>query len=145
MTDIHAAVLRANIGQLAHVNARRSENAARLSEGLGNIEGLVVPRIQANRSHVWHQYTVRVQEAFGMNRDELKAALDQRGIGSGIYYPKTMTDHPTFENHPHVIIEPTPVARRVVQEVLSLPVHPGLDEADIDRIIETINDIYKGK
>ena len=145
MTDIHAAVLRANIGQLAHVNARRSENAARLSEGLGDIEGLVVPRIQANRSHVWHQYTVRVQEAFGMNRDELKAALDQRGIGSGIYYPKTMTDHPTFENHPHVIIEPTPVAQRVAQEVLSLPVHPGLDEADIDRIIETINDIYKGK
>lgn len=145
MTDIHAAVLRANIGQLAYVNARRSENAAQLTAGLQDIEGLVVPRIQESRSHVWHQYTVRIQEAFGMDRDELRTALDERGIGSGIYYPKTMTDHPTFVDHPHVIIEPTPVANRVSQEVLSLPVHPGLDKHDIDRIIETINNIHKGK
>jgi dTDP-4-amino-4,6-dideoxygalactose transaminase len=145
MTDIHAAVLRANIGQLAYVNARRSENAARLTAGLETIEGLVLPRIMENRSHVWHQYTVRVQESFGMNRDDLRTALDQQGIGSGIYYPKTMTDHPTFVDHPHIVVEPTPVADKVAQEVLSLPVHPGLDGNDIDRIIEAISDIYERK
>ncbi len=145
MTDIHAAVLRANIGQLAYVTARRNENATRLSEGLEDVSGLVIPRIQERRNHVWHQYTVRVQaDEFGMDRDELRDVLNEQGIGSGVYYPKTMTDHPVFTDHPRIRVEPTPIARKIAKEVLSLPVHPGVDQQGIYRIVDTIKDIKRG-
>lgn len=144
MTDIHAAVLRANIGQLAFANAQRARNATQLTEELRGIRGLIVPSIQERRSHVWHQFTVRIQPTeFGMDRDTLRSKLDESGIGSGVYYPKTMTDHPTFKDHPRIIAEDTPVANRVAQEVLSLPVHPGVDSHDIERISDTIQAIQK--
>ena len=145
MTDIHAAILRANIGQLAYVTARRNENATLLSEGLEDVSGLVIPRIQERRNHVWHQFTVRIQaDEFGMDRDELRDALNERGIGSGVYYPKTMTDHPVFTDHPRIRLESTPVARKIAKEVLSLPVHPGVDQQSVYRIIDTIKDIKRG-
>lgn len=144
MTDIHAAVLRANIGTLAFVTQRRNENAALLTEGLEDTEGLVLPRIQERRNHVWHQYTVRVQAGeFGMNRDDLRDALNVRGIGSGVYYPKTMTDHPVFTDHPRIRLEATPIANKIAKEVLSLPVHPGVNQDDVYRIVETIKDIKR--
>lgn len=144
MTDIHAAVLRANIGYLAMANARRGENAAQLEEQLRGLDGLITPKVQDGRNHVWHQYTVRIQpEDFGINRDELRERLDAQGIGSGVYYPKTMTDHPTFKDHPRIIMEDTPVADRIAQEVLSLPVHPGVSSLDIERIGNTIKEIQK--
>lgn len=145
MTDIHAAILRANIGQLAYVTARRNENAALLNEGLEEVKGLTLPRIQERRNHVWHQFTIRVQaDEFGMNRDELRDALNEKGIGSGVYYPKTMTDHPVFIDHPRIRLEPTPVAQKIAKEVLSLPVHPGVDQQDVYRIVDTIKDIKRG-
>lgn len=144
MTDIHAAILRANIDQLSHVTIRRNENAALLTEGLESINGLIVPRIQERRNHVWHQFTIRIQATeFGMNRDALKKALDEKGIGSGVYYPKTMTDHPVFKDHPRIKIEPTPIAQKIAEEVLSLPVHPGVNHEDIHRIVDAIKDIQK--
>ena len=144
MTDVHAAILRANIDQLTHVTTRRNENATLLSEGLEGINGLIVPRIQGGRNHVWHQFTIRIQAAeFGMNRDTLKDALNERGIGSGVYYPKTMTDHPVFKDHPRIKVEPTPIAQKIAGEVLSLPVHPGINQEDIHRIVDAIKDIQK--
>lgn len=144
MTDIHAAVLRANIGYLATSNARRSENANQLTEELSGVPGLVTPTVQSGRTHVWHQYTIRVQpDNFGMNRDELRSKLDAQGIGSAVYYPKTMVDHPVFRDHPRIVMEHTPVARRVAREVLSLPVHPGVSLDDIERIGRTIKQIQE--
>jgi len=145
MTDIHAAILRANLGSLAVVTARRQQNATNLTERLERIEGISVPRVLPGREHVWHQYTVLIEDDFGMTRDELAAKLNQNGIGNGIYYPKTMIDHETFNDHPRIIHEPTPVAEEVAGRVLSLPVHPGVTEANIDRIAETIENIRTGK
>lgn len=147
MTDIHAAILRANLGKLAYVTARRAENAVLLSEGLSSVDGIITPVTDDRREHVWHQYTVRVeQESFGMDRDQLREALDARGIGSGVYYPKIMTDHPVFQDHPRIHHEPTPVARKIASQVLSLPVHPGVNDTDAARIIEAIHEIgRKGK
>lgn len=141
MSDVHAAILRANLGSLALVTARRRQNAASMTERLGGIDGLTLPREMPDRTHVWHQYTVMVEDDFGMGRDELAARLNEGGIGTGIYYPKTMVDHPTFRDHPKIKLAPTPVAEEVAGRVLSLPIHPGVSEQDIDRIGETIEKI----
>lgn len=144
MSDIHAAILRANIDNLAHATTRRRENAALLSKELADIEGLITPTTTTGMSHVWHQYTIRIDSAtFGMDRDKLKLLLAEAGIGTGIYYPKIMTDYTTFTDHPMIITEPTPIAKRVARQVLSLPVHPGVTTEDIYYIVEAIKAIQK--
>jgi dTDP-4-amino-4,6-dideoxygalactose transaminase len=85
-----------------------------------------------------------VEPQFGLDRDELHDKLDKAGIGSGIYYPKSMVDHDTFRDHPKIKVESIGVTEEVAKKVLSLPVHPGLSEGDITRIVETISAIQEG-
>ncbi|MEO5949062.1 MAG: DegT/DnrJ/EryC1/StrS family aminotransferase [Candidatus Saccharimonas sp.] len=144
LTELQGAVIEVGLRGLVVANQRRRENAALLSAGLSDIRGITTPETLPGRTHVWHQYTVLVdQDEFGIDRGALQRALNEHGIGSGVYYPKTMTDHPSYENHPRIIKDPTPVADRIAQQVLSLPVHPGVSAEDIERIVETIKLIQK--
>lgn len=145
MSDIHAAILSANLGSLAIVTARRQENATLLSQALEDVEGIRVPALLDGRGHVWHQYTILVEDDFGVSRDQLAQKLNENGIGSGVYYPTTMTDHETFRNHPRIVKHDTPVADSVAKKVLSLPVHPGVGLREIDRIADTVVGIKNGR
>jgi len=145
MTDLQAAV---GIPQLAgydEVVARRQDHARRLSAGLRELPGIVVPRELEGRRHVWHQYTIRVTEDAGVAREEFVAKLAERGVGAGIYYPKLVHDYEPYRNRPDVIVEDTPVAERIVREVVSLPVHTHLSERDLDQIIDAVASIVGGR
>ena len=76
-----------------------------------------------------------------MSRDEFVAKLGERGIGAGVYYPRLVFDYPTYRDRDDVITGEFPVAERVVQEVVSLPVHPSLGRGDLDRIIAEVASI----
>lgn len=135
LSDLHAAV---GLSQLHHIekfHERRKHNAEKLSRGLEGVEGLVVPQTLDGRSHVWHQYTVRVTESASCTRDELLSKLASRGIQSGIHYPRLVFDYECYRDHPRVMAVEVPVASRVATEVLSLPVHPRLTNVDLDYII----------
>lgn len=135
LTDLQAALAVPQMARLARTNAARSANAARLSAGLHDIPGLVTPVVPAGREHVWHQYTVRVTPEAGLTRDELVKELERAGVGSGLYYPRLMHDYDCYRGHPGIVADPTPRAQQVASEVLSLPVHQHLRQADLDRII----------
>ncbi len=141
MTDLQAAVGIPQMARLETINAARRSNAARLVEGLDGIEGFIVPSTPTGHDHVWHQFTVRVTAAARRSRDELVEALTERGIGCGIYYPKLVHDYDCYRAHPRVRIDETPVAAEVVDQVLSLPVHPGLSSTDVDQVIETVRSL----
>ena len=87
---------------------------------------------------MYHQYTVRVTDDATLDRDGLAAALAARGVGSGVYYPRVVFDYDCFLDDPRVKVEAVPHARRAAREVLSLPVHPGLTRADVDRVVEAV-------
>jgi perosamine synthetase len=140
LTDIQAALTLPQLERLTELNARRLRNATRLSAGLSDVPGLVTPVVKPERTHVFHQYTVRVTGEAALDRDQLAAELHVRGIGSGIYYPSVVYDAECYRKHPRVVVEPTPVAERVAREVLSLPVHPGLQEGDLDRIVSSVRE-----
>jgi perosamine synthetase len=138
MTDLQAAL---GIPQLARYDAiveARQSHAAYLSAGLAGIAGIVAPRQLPGRRHVWHQYTIRVTPEARATRDEVVAKLGELGIGCGIYYPKLVFDYDTYRNRPDVRIGSYPVAEQVVQQVISLPVHPKLTASDLDRIIDGV-------
>lgn len=138
LTDLQAALGLPQLSRYAQTVAKRQSNADRLIEGLSDVPGVVVPRQLEGRGHVWHQFTVRVTAEARIGRDAFVDALAERGVGSGIYYPKLVTDYDAYRSHPRVIPADMPVATQVVKEVLSLPVHTALSDADLTDIISAV-------
>ncbi|RLK60059.1 DegT/DnrJ/EryC1/StrS family aminotransferase [Actinokineospora cianjurensis] len=141
MTDLHAAVGIPQLEKLATLTDARRRNATALSEGLAGIPGLETPAVLPGREHVWHQYTVLVTEDAAVDRDEFAAKLTERGIGNGTYYPKLVFDYDCYRDHPRVIASDAPVAAKVAEQALSLPVHPKLTAGDIDTIVTTVREV----
>jgi dTDP-4-amino-4,6-dideoxygalactose transaminase len=123
---------------LAENNEMRRRNATALCERLADVPGIALPTVQPGRTHVFHQFTIRVTDEFRVPRDQLVDELASRGVGTGVYYPRVVFDHECYRAHPRVVTEPVPEAERAANEVLSLPVHPHLSPHDIDRIAEAV-------
>lgn len=141
LTDLQAAICVPQLSTYDQLVETRQNNANRLSKGLASVPGITPPHALVGRHHVWHQYTIMVDDDARLSRDELIAGLAAAGIGSGIYYPKLVFDYDCYRGHPQVHIGEFPVAERVVRDCLSLPVHPLLSESDLDRIISTISSL----
>jgi len=132
MTNIHAAIGRVQLRKLEGWTRRRQENAAWFD---ANLRGVVVPTVADGAEHVYHQYTIRVAE----DRDGFVRALkEEYEIGSGVYYPIPNHRLPSF-NRPTVL----PVTEQAAAQVVSLPVHPSLDQEDRERIVTAVNALAK--
>lgn len=130
MTDVHASIGLGQLPKLAASNERRRAIAARYD---ADLEGVITPVVPANIRHVYHQYTLRVgrQQAFA-------ARLAGRGVGSNIYYPVPVHRQDPFRAA-GLGNEQLPVTERLVDEILSIPIHPALSDEDVDTIIEAVN------
>lgn len=135
MTDIAAAIGLVQLGKLGKFTEARQKNAAMLSTGLKGIPGLVPAITKAGCTHVFHQYTVRAKK-----RDQLADFLKAKDIGSGIHYPTPIHKQPYYKELGYR--DSLPVSEKAVEEVLSLPVHPALSEADIKKIVEATKEFY---
>lgn len=138
MSDLHAALGIPQLARLDDITDARTRNAERLAKGLAGLPGLVVPAAVAGRTHAWHQYTVLVTAGARVGRDELAARLAELGVGTGIYYPRLAFDHDCYRGHPRVVVSDVPVAAALTGQVLSLPVHPALTDADLDVIVDAV-------
>ncbi len=141
MTEIQAALGVSQMSRLPDITEARRSNARTLTEGLRGIDRLVVPREPEGRGHVFHQYTVRVREGARRSREDMHRELNDRGIESGVYYPRPVFDYACFRRDPRVGAPYMPEAGRASSEVLSLPVHPALAPSDLDRIAGTIRQL----
>ena len=138
LTDLQAALGIPQMERLSEINGRRRENAARLLDGLHGVDALQLPVIPRGREHVFHQFTVRVTPNAPLSRDQLIKGLTERGVESGVYYPRLVFDHGPYEGHPQVAPDKVPRAREAVDQVLSLPVHQHLSLQNLDTVIEAI-------
>ncbi len=132
MTDIHAAIGRVQLTKLADWTAKRQANAAFFD---ANLEGVVTPPVADGAVHVYHQYTIRVVDH---DRDAFAAALAERGVGSGVYYPTPIHRLPSFGQELDL-----PVTEVAAQQVLSLPVYPSLTQAELETIVDAVNTVAK--
>ena len=141
MTDISAAIGLEQLKKISTFNLKRRENAELLSKGLLNIKGIITPKIKSS-DYVsnFHQYTIRVSKEFKFSRDQLKEYLKQKDIPSAIFYPYPLHLTPHFKNYGYKIGD-FPIAEKISQEVLSLPVNPLISEKDIKYVIDTIKRI----
>jgi len=139
LTDIQAAIVVPQLRRLKTIVEARQANARALSAGLAGVPGLLLPVLPEGRTHVWHQYTVRVTPEAAADRDVLSARLTEAGIGNGIFYPRLMHDYDCYRGHPLVTVDETPYAKQVAAEVISLPVHPSLSQGDLERVVEAVD------
>jgi dTDP-4-amino-4,6-dideoxygalactose transaminase len=132
LPEISAALALAQLDRLEIRNEKRRRNAAYLSS---HLQGVIVPEAPAEpTSHVWNQYTVRVPQG----RDALREHLRASGIEAMVYYPQTLPGQTLYRGLGYDDAA-FPVARRVAADVLSLPVHPGLSDDDLERIVAAVN------
>ena len=132
MTEVAAAIAIPQMERLDEINAARCRNAEQLTGLLASEERLALPRTPPSHRHAWHQYTVLL--AAGVDRDAVVARMDDAGIECGVYYPRLVWDHEVYRRNTSVVTAPAPVAEAAARRCLSLPVHPGVEPNDIDRI-----------
>ena len=144
LTDLAAALVLPQLSRYEETVSKRRSNAQRLTEGLTGVPGLVTPAVAPGRTHVWHQYTVRLGDTAAVGRDEVVARLTELGVGCGVYYPRLVHDYNCYREHPRVVVDPTPVAHAVSSSCLSLPVHQFLSSGDVDRIVDAVRQVLGG-
>ncbi|MFA5866585.1 MAG: DegT/DnrJ/EryC1/StrS family aminotransferase [Actinomycetota bacterium] len=142
MTDMGAAIGLVQLEKLVGYNDRRFQNAMFLNEQLADVKGLVTPSILPDRTHVFHQYTVRITPEFALKRDDFVKALGDRGIGNGIYYPIPIHRQQVYLDLGYKVN--LPVTDMMAEEVVSLPVHPNVGPADLERIAAAVKEIANG-
>ena len=144
LTDLQAAIALPQVRRLKEITAARSANAQRLTAELAGTTGLLLPAVPDDRTHVWHQYTVRVLEEAPVRRAEFCDRLADAGVGHGVYYPRLMHHYPCYAASPQVMTDDTPAALTMTAQVVSLPVHPGLSRADLARIVSSVRHAMRG-
>lgn len=135
MTELQAAIGIPQVGRLEQLNAQRRRNAAMLDERLAGVEAVRTPTVPAGRVHVYHQYTVELAE--GLDRDAVVDSMAEAGVRAGVYYPRLAHDHACYDL-PSVVADDLDRARSAARSVLSLPVHPGLGEQEIDAVASSL-------
>jgi perosamine synthetase len=129
LNDIPAAIGLVQLRKLDESNTRRRERAARYTAGLADLEWLKTPVERANVRSAWHNYVVKVERG----RDDLMRYLQEKGIATGMHY---------IPNHLYDIYAPfrceLPVAERVWQKMVTLPLFPDLSFDQVDYIVDAV-------
>jgi len=135
LDTLQAAVLAAKLPYLDRWNARRRSIAARYGELLGDAARsgrLTLPAEAPDRRHVYHQYVVRVSD-----RNRVRKALSERGIGSAVFYPIPLHLQDCFTDLGGCEGD-FPVAEKAATEALALPMFAELTDAEVSRVAEAL-------
>ena len=141
LDELQAAILNVKFKKLSEFGENRRKRAAFYTNQLNElvIKHVTTPFEKEGNYHVYHQYTLRVE-----NRGKLKDFLKENGIDSMIYYPMPLHLQPVFKELGYKKGD-FPVTEKATEEVLSLPMYPELKEEDQQYVIDKIVEFYKGK
>ena len=138
---LQAAVLRVKLPHLNTYISHRQTAADIYDDLLKNVEGIVIPVRDEKSSHVFHQYTLKIEEK---DRDELARGLAEDGVPTGVYYPKGIHEQKAFEELGYKTGE-FPITEKLSKTVLSLPMHTELSSAQqkyiVARLVSRLSEI----
>jgi len=132
LDGLQAVVLRAKLRRLDTWNEQRRTAADRYAALLAELDAVRLPTVESSNVHVWHLYVVEVDE-----RDVVLARLHAEGIGAGIHYPVPVHLQGAFSGLDHGVGD-FPNAERAAGRMLSLPIYPGITEAQQVRVAEAL-------
>ncbi len=137
MTEFAAALGLVQLKKLDEFNEKRRENAQLLTKELCNIDGLTPPYVQKGVKHVFHQYVVRVEDTYIMNRGALAGRLAEQGVGVAVHYPAPIYKQPLYLKMGYEEAM-CPITEKVCRRVLSLPVHPLVSKKEIEYVVDVL-------
>lgn len=135
LDSIQAAVLDAKLKQLDTYIEARQKLAESYDNAFSEINAIKIPYRTSYSTHVFHQYTLKVE-----NRDALMEHLKNDGIPSMVYYPVPLHKQEAYQKFSS---QNCPISEKLVQEVISLPMHTEMTEEQTKYIIQSINNFYK--
>jgi UDP-2-acetamido-2-deoxy-ribo-hexuluronate aminotransferase len=134
LDTLQAAILNVKLKYLDEYNHSRQIAAEFYDDALGDLEGIIIPSRVKYSNHIFHQYTIKISSE---KRNPLKDHLEKSGIPSMIYYPLSLHLQKAYTDLGYKKGD-FPVAEKVCQEVLSLPMHSELDKDQLRFITERI-------
>jgi dTDP-3-amino-3,4,6-trideoxy-alpha-D-glucose transaminase len=136
LDELHAAVLhRVFLPRLDRWTARRRAIARAYLEGIDSPLVRALP-LESGSEPVWHLFPVRVNAD---RRDDFMAYLRRTGIESAVHYPRLICDQRALEGTAYELHGSLDRARAIAREEVSLPIHPYLDDAEVARVVDTVN------
>jgi dTDP-4-amino-4,6-dideoxygalactose transaminase len=117
-------------------SGKRREHAAQYDALLAGVEEITIPTIRPYNVSIFHQYVIRAPR-----RNELQGFLQDRGVGSGVYYPLCLHQQECFAELGYAK-GAFPNAEAAADEVLALPVYPELSEEQIAYVAEQVKAFY---
>lgn len=134
LDELQAAFLREKLLVLEAWNEQRRHLAGLYSVGLQSVDGLRLSTVEPWALPVWHLYVVATPE-----REALRVHLEQRGISTLIHYPKP----PHLQScYPEFAGCDLPLACRLAEEVLSLPIYPGMTDAEVNEVVLAVRGYF---
>ena len=134
LDTLQAALLQVKLRHLPAAQLARQTHAARYDAALAGLPGLHVPVRDLRSTHVFHQYTLKVE---GGRRAALQAFLQEKGVATAVYYPLPLHQQPAYA-HLGYRLGDFPVAEALCGQVLALPVHPALTAAQVAYVGEVV-------
>jgi dTDP-4-amino-4,6-dideoxygalactose transaminase len=141
MTDVQAAIGRAQLQHFPDWQERRRGLAREFDELASQIDGLVTPAWPVDGTHAWHLYVAQIEPEFGLSRDELFSALSLRGIDCSVHFIP-LHHQPYFQElFARQGPQEFPVADSVFERIISLPFYSAMTDDMVDRLWFEIADI----
>ncbi|MDM8361747.1 DegT/DnrJ/EryC1/StrS family aminotransferase [Bacillus thuringiensis] len=138
MNEVSAAIGLCQLKKLAHFNSSRRENASFFAENINHCN-IIKPQAVPGVKHVYNQYTLRILNG---RRDAFIVYMEKKGIATAIYYPHTIPEQVCYKSIdflPKEYDKKLGVANVIKHQVVSIPIHPGLTQRQIEYIVTTIN------
>jgi perosamine synthetase len=143
ITDFQCALGRSQIKKLRRWLGRRREIARQYDEAFAGIKGIKPLSVKLGVSHAYHLYVVRMnQEETGIERGELFRALHARGIGVNVHYIPVHL-HPFYQKRFGTGRGLCPVAEAAYEQILSMPMYPGLSDTEIRVVINAVRSLVR--
>ena len=141
MTDLHAAIGLSQLRKLAARHERRERIWRRYDAAFADLPCMLPAPDEPDTVHARHLYTLRIDELeSGIGRDAFMQALHRRGIGTGVHYRAVHT-LAYYRNRYGLRPEDAPIARRIGEETVSLPLQASLTDGEVERVIAAVRDV----
>jgi len=137
LDEIRSALGLSQLKRIETINKKRAKIAKKYSRKFQNIKGICIPIQKEDRNHIFHLYSIKVEKDYHLTRDELFNKLASKGIGTSVQY--LPLSHMTYmKKNFKVLPSNFPIANKIKDQVLCLPIFPTMSMKQMEYIINTI-------
>jgi len=137
LDEIRSSLGLSQINRVKQINKKRIKIAGKYDSLLKNIQGIIIPKRFKDRNHIYHLYTIKINKDFHLTRDELHKKLFDAGIGTSVQYiPLHMLSY--YKNKFKLTKNGFPIANRLYDEILSLPIFPTMTDKQVQFVCSII-------